>query len=52
MWYFMLAVSVYVCIYTISYGVWEWKHSNKPAAAAVCIASAVAVIIPAVKIFI
>lgn len=51
MWYLILAVSVHICVYTVSYGVWEWKRSNKAAAIAVYILSVAAVAIPAVNIF-
>lgn len=50
MWYLILAVALYSCIYTISYGVWEWKRKNKSASVAVCILSLAAVVIPAVNI--
>ncbi|MBQ6998961.1 MAG: hypothetical protein IJN62_04155 [Clostridia bacterium] len=51
MWYLILAASLYACIYTVSYGVWEWKNSNKSAAVAVCVLSVAAVVIPLIKIF-
>lgn len=51
MWYFILAVALYVCVYTVSYGVWEWKRSNKSAAVSVCVLSAAAIVIPAIKLF-
>lgn len=52
MWYLVLAISLYMCIYTVSYGVWEWKRKNKPASVAVCVFSLIAVLIPAVNIFV
>ncbi len=50
MWYFMLATGLYLCVYTVSYGVWEWKNSNKGAAIAICAAAAAAVALPLIKI--
>lgn len=51
MWYFMLATGIYLCVYTVSYGVWEWKNNNKPAAVVICIGALAAVAVPAIKIF-
>lgn len=52
MWYLILAISLYVFIYTVSYGVWEWKHFNKSAAVVIFAMAVVAVGIPVVKIFV
>ena len=52
MWYLILAVAIRMCIYTVSYGVWEWKRNNKPACVAVCAFSLIAVAIPAINIFV
>lgn len=52
MWYLILAISLYVGVYTVSYAVWEWKNSNKSAAIVICILCVVAVAIPVVKVFI
>lgn len=52
MWYFMLALSVYVGIYSFSYGIWEWKRHNRSGAIAVFAFCLIAVILPAVKIFV
>ena len=51
MWYLVFAVSLYMSVYTVSYGVWEWKRENKPACIAACAFSLVAVLIPAINIF-
>ena len=52
MWYFVLAIAIYSCVYTMSYGVWEWKRNNKPASVAVWVFSFIAVVIPTVNILI
>lgn len=52
MWYFMLALGVYISIYTFSYGVWEWKKSNRSGALAIFAFCLIAIALPVVKIFI
>lgn len=46
MWYVLLAVSVYVGVYTASYGVFEWKRLNRAGAVALWTLSAVALAMP------
>jgi len=52
MWYFILAVSLYICVYTASYGVFEWKNSNKEGAVAIWFFCGVSLVIPIIKIFV
>ena len=51
MWYLMFVLGVYVSIYTFSYGMWEWKKSNKSGAIAIFAFCLIAIALPAVKIF-
>ena len=52
MWYLMLGVSLYIGVYTFSYGLWEWKRDNKWGATVIFILCALAVGLPVFKIFI
>lgn len=51
MWYLMLVVANYLCVYTFSYGVWEWKNGNKSGAMAVWLLCLVVVAVPVVGVF-
>ena len=51
MWYIMLAVGIYLCVYTSSYGVWEWNKGNKTGAVAVWLLCLTVVAAPVVGIF-
>lgn len=50
MWYVVFALSLYTCIYTASYGLWEWKRSKKGAAVAVWFLCGATVLIPFLNI--
>ena len=51
MWYLVLLIGVYVWVYTMSYGIWEWKMGNKTAGVMIFLLCVVSAVFPFVKIF-
>lgn len=51
MWFLILAIGIYVAVYTVSYGLYELKSGNMPAFFVVCFLCVVAVLMPVLKIF-